>query len=123
MRLGVASELPGEDSLECRELLQVRTLVEVEDPLPGRAGLVVVVPERERDLQPRQVRPFRVADFFGVALFDLPREDSHADAVGRAAARHAVDTATRADRIAVARLEIAAPNLPRRSRRHEPNLQ
>ena len=48
----------------------------------------------------------------GVALADQPGEDAEADPVGRAAARPAADRPARADRVAVARLEVVAGDAP-----------
>ena len=52
--------------------------------------------EGQRDGKPGQVDPVRVA------LLDQPRQRAQADAVRRAPARHAVDPAAGADRVAVA---------------------
>src|SRR5262249_38984498 len=117
VRLRVPSEPPAEDGLERRELLLAPALVEVEDPLPRGTGLVVVVTERERDLEPCEIGPR------GVSCLDHPGEDAHADAVGGAAAGDAVDASAGADRVAVARLEIAPSDLPVRSHGVGANLQ
>ena len=55
VRERIAPEPAGVDRLERRLLLLPRPLVQVEDPHPGRARLVVVVADRQRDCQTGQV--------------------------------------------------------------------
>src|SRR5439155_17649838 len=96
----VAAERARVDALERGALRLVAARVHVQHEAPRGAGLVVVVARRHRDRQAVE------RDAVRAALLDHPREDPEALAVGRAAARHAVDLATRADRLAVARLEV-----------------
>src|SRR5205807_4757059 len=94
------------DRLERLALIRGGALVQVEDPAPRGARLVVAVAGGERHRQPGEV------SVACGALLDQPRQDSQALAVGRAPARHAVDLAARADRVAVARLEVRAADSP-----------
>src|SRR5581483_16201 len=102
----VAAEPARVDRLERGALLAVRALVEVEDEAPRRARLVVVVARRQRH------RKAVERDAADRAVGDHPREHPEALAVRRAPAGHAVDPAAWADRIAVARLEVAAADAP-----------
>src|SRR3954454_7064112 len=104
--LRVAAEPAGEDAFERGALLLGRARVEVQHPRPRRPRLAVAVAERERDRKPGDV------EAVDGTVLDQPRQDAHADAVRRAPAGHAVDPAARADRVAVARLEVAAANPP-----------
>src|SRR4051812_33592726 len=104
--LGVAAEAAGVDRLERLALLARRALVEVERPRPRRAGLVVAVATGQRDRRACEVAPV------GLALLDQPRQRTGADAVRRPPARLAVDTAARADRVAVAGFEVGAADPP-----------
>src|SRR5207248_10508117 len=96
-----------EDRLERLPLLVRRALVEVEDERPRRTLLVVAVAQDEDDRQSGQV------DAGGVTSFDLPGEGAEADPVRGAPTRLSVDASARADRVAVARLEVAAGDPPR----------
>ena len=102
----VSAETPGEDGFERGALLAGGARVDIERPRPRRARLVVVVAGGQRDRQARQVGAVRGA------VLDQPREDARADPVGRAAARRAVDPAARTDGVAVAGLEVGAPDAP-----------
>src|SRR5438105_1366500 len=88
-----------------RGLLRVGVLVDVEDEAPRRAGLVVVVAVDERDRQPADL------DAVDDAAPDRPRQHAVALPVRRAAAEHVPDLAARADRLAVARLEVRAADV------------
>src|SRR4051794_33699294 len=103
----LASRATEEDRFEGGALLAISRSVDVEHDRPRRAGLVVVVAARERDVQSIQVDPVEGA--FG----DVPAQEAEALAVGRAATGHAAGHPTRADRLAVARLEVSALNVPR----------
>src|SRR5207249_589756 len=81
-------------------------LVHVDDEPPRRAGLVVVVLDRERGRQSPEIHAV------GMALGDLPGEDAEADAVGRATSRLPAHRPAGADRVAVARLEVVARDVP-----------
>src|SRR5438094_4676371 len=99
MRPGeLAEEHGGERSL----LPVVAALVDVKPDRPRRPRFVVVVAHDERRGEAAQV------DVPDAALVDLPREHAEADAVGGAPARDAADHPARADRLAVARLEVRA---------------
>src|SRR5579872_1665987 len=91
-----------EEPFERGPLLSVGVLVDVEDDGPRRSGLVVVVPADECDVEPADL------DAVDGAALDRPREDAVALAVRRAAAEDAADLPARADRLAVARLEVRA---------------
>ena len=106
VRLGVAAQTAGEDLLERRPLLVRCVGVEVEDPRPRRARLVVAVADCHRDRQARQI------DLVHRAVLDDPREDAHALTVRRAAAGPAVDPPAGADRVAVTGLEVRAADVP-----------
>src|SRR5207248_2371180 len=106
MRQRIAAEPAGVDRLQRFPLRVVRPLVEIDDEAPGRAGLVVVVARRQRDGEAVE------RDVVRVAALDHPREHAQALAVRRAAARDPVDPAAGADRVAVARLEVAAADPP-----------
>jgi hypothetical protein len=96
----------GEDRLERRALGVVPALVDVEHEAPRRAVLVVAVARGEHDAEAGQL------DAVSGAVVDQPRKRAEADAVGGAAAHHAVDPAARADRLAVAGLEVRARDVP-----------
>ena len=96
------AEPAEEQILERLPLPLVAALVDVEEDRPRRARLVVVVRDHERDEQAVHV------DLADPALLDPPAEDAVADAVGGAAAGDAADHPARADRLAVARLEVGA---------------
>src|SRR5207244_3194083 len=98
----VAAEAAEENVRERRLLALVPAGVDVEQKLPRRAVLVVVVPVLDHRPEPVQL------DVAGVSALDEPREHAQADAVGRAAAGHALDHPAGADRLAVTGLEIAA---------------
>src|SRR5262249_23443839 len=68
----LAAELPGQDRRERPPLLLVSPLVDVDDEAPRRAGLVVVVANRERRCQAAQI------DVARVAVLDEPGEDAEA---------------------------------------------
>ena len=102
----VAAELPGEDRRERLALLLATALVDVDDEAPRRAGLVVVVPDREGGCEPAEIDPVRMA------LADEPGEDAHADPVGRAAARDTANRPAGADRLAVAGFEVVTLDVP-----------
>src|SRR3990170_2592064 len=93
-----------EDVRERLLLLRAAPIVDVEDDAPRRAGLVVVVPDGQGDAQAGHV------DLAYDSVLDPPRERAVADAVRRPAALDPVDHAARADRLAVARLEVRAAN-------------
>src|SRR4051812_46947522 len=96
----------GEDGLERWALALVRTLVEVEEEVPRRARLVVVVAARQHGREPGEV------DVARVAALDRPRQRALADAVGRAPPAAAADAPAGADRVAVAGLEVGARDPP-----------
>src|SRR5437764_110317 len=73
---------------------------------PASRGRVVEI-RRERAVA-FEPPPERVGGDF----VDPPAEEAEAGAVGRAPARDAVDHPTRADRVAVARLEVRTGNAP-----------
>ena len=102
LKLGGAAEAPQENALERLALPLICALVDVEHEAPGRALLVVVVPVCEHGSHARE------PDLSGRALLDLPGERSQADAVGRAATRPSADPPARADRLAVACLQVGA---------------
>src|SRR5581483_4853488 len=84
-------------------------LVDVEHDRPGRARLVVVVANREHRCEAAEV------DVVEPALVDAPAERARADAVGRASSGRLADHPARADRVAVARLEVGARDPPAHS--------
>src|SRR2546423_147481 len=100
---GVAYRDVGRQGLALRGR---RALVEVEDPRPRRALLVVAVAGCHCDRQAGDVgllyRP----------LLDQPGEHAHADSVRGAAAGDSVDLPAGADRVAVAGLEVGAADAP-----------
>src|SRR5205085_10407857 len=83
-------------------LVGVAALVDIEPERPRRAVLVVAVPNREHDAEPRDV------GLVGAAFGDRPRQRAFADTVRGAPAAHTPDRATGTDRIAVAGLEVCA---------------
>jgi hypothetical protein len=114
-----AAEAAEEDPLERLALSIVGPLVEVEEEVPGRAGLVVVVAEGENHAKPGEVLLARGA------LVDLPGEGARADPLGRPPALPVADRPAGTDRLAVARLQIGARDLPGKvlglePRRHRP---
>src|SRR3954452_11445925 len=102
----LAAPRAGEDRLQRRPLALVRALVEVEEEVPGRAGLVVVVMAREHGREAGEV------DLAAVPALDRPRQRALADAVGRPPAGLPVDAPARADDVAVAGLEVGAGDVP-----------
>src|SRR5437764_6861285 len=104
--LRVAAEAAGEDVLECGTLLGGRLSVEVQDPGPGGARLVVAVAARQSNRKTSQVDTVRVA------LLDQPREDSHADTMGRAPTRDPINPTARTDCVAVTRLKVRSADSP-----------
>src|SRR5215210_1824696 len=104
--LGVPAAGAREDLLEGVALGCGGARIEIEDPGPGRALLIIAVGQRQRDGLPAEI------DTVPVALVDQPGEDAGADAVGRAATRDTVDSPAGTDRIAVAGLEVAAADPP-----------
>src|SRR4051812_6057398 len=103
----LASRATEEDRLEGGALLRVAGLVDIEDERPRRARLVVVVAAGERHVQSAEVYPLEGA------VGDAPAQEAEALAVGRAAAGQAAGHPAWADRLAVARLEVGALNMPR----------
>jgi len=103
-----AAELADQDARERLALPLVAAFVDVDREAPRRSRLVVVVADGERSIEAGEV------DLARVAALDRPREDGEADAVGRATAGTASDPPARADRLAVAGLEVVARDLPRK---------
>src|SRR5919198_2455813 len=85
----------------------IATRVDEQGVRPGRAGVVVVVAERQHGAHAGHVQ---AAD---PPLLDDPRERAEALPVSGAPAGPASDPAAGADRLAVARLEVAAGDTPR----------
>src|SRR5712691_5018412 len=110
MRQRIAAEPPRVETLERIELRAVGAGVQVHDEAPGGAGLIVVVTRRERDVEAVE------RDVVNTPVLDHPGEDAKALAVRGATARHAVDPSTGADRLTVARLEIAPADTPAHAR-------
>ena len=108
-----SGDASGPDFFERPVLFGRPSLVQVEDPAPGRAFLVVAVASRQRDSEAGEVGLIRVA------VDDLPVQRAEADAVRRPASRLAVDLPARADRVAVAGLEVRPRDAPVHLRRRE----
>src|SRR6185369_15822123 len=102
-----AAELAGQDRGERLALRLVAAVVDVEAVRPRRARLVVVVAAHEHGGEAGEV------DVAGMAVAHDPRQCAGADPERRAPAGHAADAPARADRLAVARLEVAAGDRPR----------
>src|SRR5687768_7101083 len=117
-----SGDAAGPDLFERPVLLGRPSVVQVEDPAPGRAWLVVAVASRQRDSETGKVGLIRVA------VDDLPIQRAQADAVRRPASGLAVDVSARADRVTVAGLEVGPRDAPvhvrprarRRARRATP---
>ena len=104
------TEAPEEHRLERTALLVAAAGVDVEHDRPRRSLLVVVVPHEHRGREPGDV------DVSDEPLLDPPGESSVADPVRRSPALDAPDHAARADRLAVARLEVRTANAERHRR-------
>src|ERR1043165_6359519 len=101
-----AAEAAGEDVGDRLALGLFRARIEKEPERPRGTRLVVVVAAHEHGLHAGQIE---IAD---AALLDDPRERPEALAVGRAPAGAAADAAARADRLAVAGLQVAPGDPP-----------
>src|SRR3954452_1821855 len=101
-----AAGFAGVDGLERRALRLVRGIFEVQHEVPRRAGLIVVVARDDDD------PPAAEVGLAGAAVDDLPRQGTEADPVGRPPALPPADPPARADRLAVAGLEICTGERP-----------
>src|SRR5205085_1573420 len=75
MALGIAPEPTTEDSFKRGTLLLRSARMQVQNPCPRRARLVVVVAARQRNRQAGQVNAIRLA------ILNQPRKNPHADAM------------------------------------------
>src|SRR6266540_6156340 len=100
------AEASEEDLRERGALELVAAIVDVEHEPPRRGLLVVVVHAGEHRTKPGEIGGT------GTSALDLPRQRTHTDPVGGSPATPAVDRAARADRLAIARLEVGTGNLP-----------
>src|SRR5207302_961232 len=75
-------------------------------PRPRRPRLIVAVVARDRYREAGEIH------LAGRSLLDQPRQRSHAHAVRGAPTRHTIYAPAGTDRVAVARLEVAATDAP-----------
>src|SRR5262249_32628472 len=99
-----AAERAGENPRQRFALGRVTALVDEHRKRPRRALLVVAVARCDHDTQPDQI------DAVGFARLDRPGEGPVADPMRRAATGPSVDPAARAGSVAVAGLEVGAPD-------------